>query len=42
MNSAAAVRFTADEGKALWCPFCSFTDTKVVDSRLTADGMQIR
>jgi transcriptional repressor NrdR len=26
----------------VWCPFCSYTDTKVVDSRLTADGMQIR
>ncbi len=26
----------------MWCPFCNHTDTKVVDSRLTADGMQIR
>jgi len=26
----------------MWCPFCSHTDTRVVDSRLTADGMQIR
>jgi len=26
----------------MWCPFCSHTDTKVVDSRLTGDGMQIR
>ena len=26
----------------MWCPFCNHTDTKVVDSRLTGDGMQIR
>lgn len=26
----------------MWCPFCHHTDTKVVDSRLTGDGMQIR
>ena len=26
----------------MWCPFCNHTDTRVVDSRLTADGMQIR
>lgn len=26
----------------MWCPFCSHEDTRVVDSRLTADGMQIR
>ena len=24
------------------CPFCSHEDTRVVDSRLTRDGMQIR
>jgi transcriptional repressor NrdR len=22
----------------MWCPFCSFTDTKVIDSRLNQDG----
>lgn len=26
----------------MWCPFCSFENTRVVDSRLTRDGMQIR
>jgi transcriptional repressor NrdR len=26
----------------VWCPFCSHEDTRVVDSRLTGDGMQIR
>jgi len=26
----------------MWCPFCNHTDTRVVDSRLTGDGMQIR
>lgn len=26
----------------MWCPFCSHEDTRVVDSRLTSDGMQIR
>jgi transcriptional repressor NrdR len=26
----------------MWCPFCNHTDTRVVDSRLTNDGMQIR
>lgn len=26
----------------MWCPFCNHHDTRVVDSRLTADGMQIR
>jgi transcriptional repressor NrdR len=26
----------------MWCPLCSHTDTRVVDSRLTRDGMQIR
>ena len=26
----------------MWCPFCSHEDTRVVDSRLTGDGMQIR
>ena len=26
----------------MWCPFCNHTDTKVADSRLTNDGMQIR
>jgi len=26
----------------MWCPFCSHEDTRVVDSRLTRDGMQIR
>ncbi|MEJ8569013.1 transcriptional regulator NrdR [Elongatibacter sediminis] len=26
----------------MWCPFCSHDETRVVDSRLTADGMQIR
>ncbi|MEE8495938.1 MAG: transcriptional regulator NrdR [Xanthomonadales bacterium] len=26
----------------MWCPFCNHEDTRVVDSRLTKDGMQIR
>ncbi|MCH2055680.1 MAG: transcriptional regulator NrdR [Thalassotalea sp.] len=26
----------------MYCPFCSATDTKVIDSRLVADGHQIR
>jgi len=26
----------------MWCPFCHHDDTRVVDSRVTADGMQIR
>ena len=24
------------------CPFCNYDDTKVVDSRLTADNLQVR
>ncbi|MCH8476798.1 MAG: transcriptional regulator NrdR [Wenzhouxiangella sp.] len=26
----------------MWCPVCNHTDTRVVDSRLTSDGFQIR
>jgi transcriptional repressor NrdR len=26
----------------MWCPFCSHSDTRVVDSRLATDGFQIR
>jgi len=26
----------------MWCPFCHHVETRVVDSRLTGDGMQIR
>jgi len=26
----------------MWCPFCDHDDTRVVDSRVTGDGMQIR
>ena len=26
----------------MYCPFCSATDTKVIDSRLVADGDQVR
>lgn len=26
----------------MWCPFCNNDDTRVVDSRITGDGMQIR
>jgi len=26
----------------MWCPFCSHADTRVIDSRLTSDGFQIR
>jgi transcriptional repressor NrdR len=26
----------------MWCPFCNHKSTRVVDSRLTRDGMQIR
>ena len=24
------------------CPYCSYSDTKVIDSRLISDGLQIR
>jgi len=26
----------------MWCPFCNHDETRVVDSRVTVDGMQIR
>lgn len=26
----------------MWCPFCNHAETRVVDSRLTTDGFQIR
>src|SRR5690554_4456054 len=26
----------------MYCPFCSANDTKVIDSRLVADGAQVR
>jgi len=26
----------------MYCPFCSFTDTRVIDSRLVSDGTQVR
>ncbi len=26
----------------MYCPFCSFTDTRVIDSRLVSDGSQVR
>ena len=26
----------------MWCPLCNHDDTRVVDSRVTGDGMQIR
>jgi len=39
---AGIIRSTGDETDVMWCPFCNHTDTRVVDSRLTADGMQIR
>ncbi|MCW8926923.1 MAG: transcriptional regulator NrdR [Xanthomonadales bacterium] len=26
----------------MWCPFCNHDETRVVDSRVTGDGMQIR
>lgn len=26
----------------MWCPFCRHTDTRVVDSRVSAEGTQIR
>ncbi len=26
----------------MWCPYCNHTDTRVIDSRVTSDGMQIR
>ena len=26
----------------MWCPFCNHHDTRVVDSRVTLDGLQIR
>jgi transcriptional repressor NrdR len=30
------------ELKIMYCPFCSAQDTKVIDSRLVADGYQVR
>lgn len=35
-------RYIAGEGNAVWCPLCNHNETRVVDSRLTRDGMQIR
>jgi len=29
-------------GKLMHCPFCPETDTKVIDSRLSSDGSQVR
>jgi len=26
----------------MYCPFCSFTETRVIDSRLVSDGTQVR
>mgnify|MGYP000877473166 CR=1 FL=1 len=26
----------------MYCPYCNATDTKVIDSRLAADGAQVR
>ncbi len=26
----------------MYCPFCSYTDTRVIDSRLVSDGTQVR
>ncbi len=26
----------------MWCPFCNHTETRVVDSRVASDGLQIR
>ena len=26
----------------MYCPFCSFEETKVIDSRLSGDGQQVR
>jgi transcriptional repressor NrdR len=37
---AAILFFSA--GGSMHCPFCSATDTKVIDSRLVADGHQVR
>jgi transcriptional repressor NrdR len=28
--------------EVMYCPFCSAQDTKVIDSRLVADGLQVR
>ena len=32
----------ANTSRSMWCPLCNHADTRVVDSRLTRDGMQIR
>ena len=37
MRAPARLRLTR-----LHCPFCQATDTRVIDSRLTGDGLQIR
>ena len=26
----------------MYCPFCSYTDTRVIDSRFVSDGTQVR
>jgi transcriptional repressor NrdR len=36
----AAILFSVEV--TMHCPFCSATDTKVIDSRLVADGHQVR
>jgi transcriptional repressor NrdR len=37
-----ARNFAADETHRMHCPFCSAEDTKVIDSRLVAEGDQVR
>lgn len=34
--------FSADGAHCMHCPFCSAEDTKVIDSRLVAEGDQVR
>src|SRR3954452_18863205 len=46
MTCAAGIRSkgpdTSSSGRAVHCPFCAHPDTKVNDSRLAAEGAQIR
>jgi transcriptional repressor NrdR len=38
----AANRCRAREAHDVFCPFCNFEDTKVIDSRLAGEGRQVR
>jgi hypothetical protein len=35
-------RLTNEKAHTMHCPFCNAEDTKVIDSRLVAEGNQVR